>query len=647
MSFPYQSLKADQIRLLELVSQDPTPVFKLVLASPHSKPSYAALSYQWGPEGDVSEITVNEHQFKIRQNLDDALAQILKSKLIDRPIWVDAICIDQGSEDEKSIQVMRMRQIYEDAAKVLVWLGKPPSVTLNKSAFALMENFHKRFMKYQNAHHFKQWSPWFMPKKGHSQGDVQAAFLHELTTAKGVSIFDVPGSSTYQAWLGICSLWQSEWWTRTWVLQEATIPEKFKTFYVRPFTPTISSKVKFLFGDQQTDWSTLNLASFIAGHILRMPEIDADIPLGKRSGFIHMSSIRSRRLIEDVSSPLDIMQSFRMTDCFDPRDKIYAPLCLAPDDIRRKITPDYKNKTASELYTDVVRYHLALDAPNLDFLGYIIHQERSSVLRSSSGVLLTLPSWVPNFSHKLSIFPIPKILHIPGDVESRRIRIMNTPIFPSNKDTKIPSYRPLAVTLPTPYIDGLVLCINGVFIDEVKDIVRQSIPGKDKGAVLRIAREKSQKWHSYGNKKYFTGETFYDAYRRALVLDLIVDYLGRAAKRGGKYDGELQKKSSASLSAVEMKYQKEMKEAFSQATVCRTPGVSLKHYILIVPYTTEEGDLIWAFVGGRVLYVLRPIDRDTNHYTFIGECYVHGLMDGELDRRLDTGEAKVEQIRLL
>jgi len=84
-----------------------------------------------------------------------------------------------------------------------------------------------------------------------------------------------------------------------------------------------------------------------------------------------------------------------------------------------------------------------------------------------------------------------------------------------------------------------------------------------------------------------------------------------------------------------------------QANICRSPAMSQKNYILIVPDTTEVGDLIWAFVGGRALYVLRPIDRDTNHYTFIGECYVHGLMDGELDRKIHAGEAKLQQIRII
>ena len=255
-------------------------------------------------------------------------------------------------------------------------------------------------MKYQRARHFKQWRPWWWPKTGQSRGDVQAAFLHELATAKDISIFDKPGSSTHQAWLGIISMWQSGWWTRTWVFQEATIPEKFRAFYVIPLntTATIPSKVKFLLGDQQTDWQRLHTSLVsVADHISRMPEIDSNLFQGKRAAYARVQAIRSWRIIEDVPSPLEIMQCFRLTDCYDPRDKVYAPLCLAQEDIRHEISPDYKHKTASELYTDIVRYHLAQDASNLDFLGYVMHQEGSSVLQTPGGVVSTVPSWVPNF----------------------------------------------------------------------------------------------------------------------------------------------------------------------------------------------------------------------------------------------------------
>ena len=38
-------------------------------------------------------------------------------------LWIDAICINQNDDDEKSSQVQRMGEIYGGAERVLVWLG--------------------------------------------------------------------------------------------------------------------------------------------------------------------------------------------------------------------------------------------------------------------------------------------------------------------------------------------------------------------------------------------------------------------------------------------------------------------------------------------------------------------------------------------
>jgi hypothetical protein len=41
-----------------------------------------------------------------------------------RRLWIDAICIDQASPDEKNVQVAMMADIYGNAKKVVVWLGE-------------------------------------------------------------------------------------------------------------------------------------------------------------------------------------------------------------------------------------------------------------------------------------------------------------------------------------------------------------------------------------------------------------------------------------------------------------------------------------------------------------------------------------------
>jgi hypothetical protein len=42
----------------------------------------------------------------------------------------------------------------------------------------------------------------------------------------------------------------------------------------------------------------------------------------------------------------------------------------------------------------------------------------------------------------------------------------------------------------------------------------------------------------------------------------------------------------------------------------------------------QQGDLVCVLFGCSVPVVLRRLDED-NSYTFIGECYLHGFMDGE------------------
>jgi len=40
-----------------------------------------------------------------------------------RLLWVDAICINQLNFEERSIQLLVMRQIYKSARRPVVWLG--------------------------------------------------------------------------------------------------------------------------------------------------------------------------------------------------------------------------------------------------------------------------------------------------------------------------------------------------------------------------------------------------------------------------------------------------------------------------------------------------------------------------------------------
>jgi hypothetical protein len=54
-------------------------------------------------------------------------------------VVVNAVCINQGNDAEKSHQVLLMTDIYANASRVIAWIGKPGS--LSGLAFDTLERF--------------------------------------------------------------------------------------------------------------------------------------------------------------------------------------------------------------------------------------------------------------------------------------------------------------------------------------------------------------------------------------------------------------------------------------------------------------------------------------------------------------------------
>ena len=84
--------------------------------------SYEALSYVWGSSKVLRLMFVHGHVFRITANLDTALRHLRHETQV-RSLWIDAICINQKDNKEKSSQVNQMRHVYAKASRVLVWLG--------------------------------------------------------------------------------------------------------------------------------------------------------------------------------------------------------------------------------------------------------------------------------------------------------------------------------------------------------------------------------------------------------------------------------------------------------------------------------------------------------------------------------------------
>jgi hypothetical protein len=47
------------------------------------------------------------------------------------------------------------------------------------------------------------------------------------------------------------------------------------------------------------------------------------------------------------------------------------------------------------------------------------------------------------------------------------------------------------------------------------------------------------------------------------------------------------------------------------------------------PPSSRPGDQVWALENTRMPFVLRPTP-EASSFEAVGECYVHGIMDGQL-----------------
>ena len=83
---------------------------------------HTAVSYVWGPPSPAQQIRINGSRFRVRQNLFDFLFEMKKRKG-DELFWVDALCIDQENDVERTSQVRQMYRMYREAKRVYLWLG--------------------------------------------------------------------------------------------------------------------------------------------------------------------------------------------------------------------------------------------------------------------------------------------------------------------------------------------------------------------------------------------------------------------------------------------------------------------------------------------------------------------------------------------
>ena len=285
----------------------PNPDFPRHLYDPQaSNPSdlqFEALSYAWGsPDDPTTEICVSETCsalsygsigiLAVRHNLFEALQHLRRPDRV-RVLWIDAICINQEDADEKSEQVRRMNRIYELAHQVIIWLG--PSSDDSDLACLTLAYLGKQIIT----------TP------------ANALYPHPRASELEWASFTTRLPLSDAEFEAIHRLFLRPWFCRLWVWQETILAD---------------SRGRVLCGNSQIPWILFRNA------VTRLTLYGNELPSIRLHTMFTMRELAGFQR----SSPFHALtRATTLSQCEEPRDRIYALLGIATPEFSRAMTVDY------------------------------------------------------------------------------------------------------------------------------------------------------------------------------------------------------------------------------------------------------------------------------------------------------------------
>ncbi|KAH8648304.1 heterokaryon incompatibility, partial [Tricladium varicosporioides] len=100
-------------------------------------PSYEAISYTWGGQKPEIDIIIDDKHSLVTPSVFEII-RYRQSFFSDTYLWIDAVCINQSSRDDKNQQIALMRNIYQQSTRVIIWLGPRQSVKNSFDTFRML-----------------------------------------------------------------------------------------------------------------------------------------------------------------------------------------------------------------------------------------------------------------------------------------------------------------------------------------------------------------------------------------------------------------------------------------------------------------------------------------------------------------------------
>ena len=598
----YQPLsRPDEIRLVKIFPGSAMSTVKCELQSAilePETPKYIALSYCWGNATHKTWVNCNGQRLALTKDLLNAIRR-LRRKNETVVLWIDQICINQEDVEERSSQVRLMRKIYRSAANVLIWLGDEA----DKSNMAI------ELIARLSAHPDKDIHSW-----------------------------------TAKEWRALGALLSRPWFTRMWILQELGV----------------ASSATVVCGNQSISWQ------YVSDTINYMQNTGSWLVVFGSSGYTSsilaygrlasLQSIRNEISENGTVCSLNALCTSMYFDATDPRDKVYAltGLCVCNGHF---IRPDYSKDLLDVYRETALAFLFPQDAivnadSSLKFHEHPTMQCLNAAERTENPY--ALPSWVPDWKArtyssfwerssengynaagtsktKIALTDDPNKISLAakiGDVVHLVSSIAPAPGYtapPSDKSPPEVWERFLFHRVP-----------QSCWINETSFMAANCQRYEDSAS-----RDAAFRSTLIGNTANYcatstSGQTvetnpdhaFYYWHFRQFLLKLCPNGVVNGA-------GILQL-------CLNLAQHMEAHQVFEGAYMAVSQGrrffTTLGGYMGIGPPGMRPGDSICVFLGGNVPWVVR---QEGYEYMLVGECYVHGIMDGEI---MQTEHLPIQEI---
>ena len=582
--FKYSTLEQPRhIRLLQ-VSSDETSN-RLLCKFTHTSLDnltfrYLAFSYCWGDPTPTDKVWCSEHRYlNINSSAAAMLRCIVRGKGTEH-VWIDALCIDQSNLVEKGQQVRLMRDIYQSATRVNAWVGNSSADSSLAMAFA--DTLFNTIQKICSL--------------------GQTITMATLTESPYCA-FPSPN------WAALVTFLQRPWFRRAWVVQEVVV----------------ASQTTIICGDWTLAWDVLasSITLILGSGLVPLLSIFPESEIGIQStGSSNLGIIAGIRYLRKLEMPVRLqycLLTCRQFKATDSRDMVFAMLGMASDASDAGLDPNYR-LTAQSVFTDSTRHLLTRDK-SLD----ILHAAGTGFPR----FLADLPSWVPDWS----AMPSTTILGHVADASGYCAAGGSGVKIQSDSSSR-------SVTL------------EGTLIDILKEVCSQRPPQTFTLDPLEMKPSCANLlgWYE-GNARlvsslqpYPSGEHWEEAFWRTLIANLshvgkpgapappvyyhyyqsLLTILRSFVKNGGPDPFE-----DVAMETIQ-------KAQIYNSSVSRVSTHRLfitgRGYIGLGPPGMSANDVICIIHGAVTPFLIRAevSEKDTEQtYTLVGECYVHGLMNGE------------------